>query len=405
MSENNEIKESLNKNYKVPKLRFPEFKDDWKITLIEDICTNEKYSFTGGPFGSNLKVSDYTQSGVRVIQLNNINDIYFNDDNKVFVSVKKADSLKSCNAYSGDLIFAKMMPAGRLCILPKTYDRYLLGSDAIRLKPNIDKYYCFFLLECLNRTIIRNSITSKTSGSTRQRIGLSDLKKTSFYCPNYIEQKQIGLFFELIESKISIISKKINILKKYKEGIINLCFSKGKKYKLLSFIHQIDRRNKLNENLYVYSISNKKGFISQEEQFDGNEIASINKKRYKIVKKDEFAYNPARINVGSIAYLQENKCQISPMYIVFSAKEICNILLNEYFHSKYFKIELMTHLEGSVRKSLSFNSLCDFEIKINEFNNQYEHIFQMLNNKLHILEECFFRLQKTKNYLLKLMFI
>lgn len=186
--------------------------------MIEDICTNEKYSFTGGPFGSNLKVSDYTQSGVRVIQLNNINDIYFNDDNKVFVSVKKADSLKSCNAYSGDLIFAKMMPAGRLCILPKTYDRYLLGSDAIRLKPNIDKYYCFFLLECLNRTIIRNSITSKTSGSTRQRIGLLDLKKTSFYCPNYIEQKQIGLFFELIESKISNISKKINILKKYKEG-------------------------------------------------------------------------------------------------------------------------------------------------------------------------------------------
>ena len=191
--------------------------------MIEDICTNEKYSFTGGPFGSNLKVSDYTQFGVRVIQLNNINDIYFNDDNKVFVSVKKADSLKSCNAYSGDLIFAKMMPAGRLCILPKTYDRYLLGSDAIRLKPNIDKYYCFFLLECLNRTIIRNSITSKTSGSTRQRIGLLDLKKTSFYCPNYIEQKQIGLFFELIESKITNISKKINILKKYKRRNRKIC--------------------------------------------------------------------------------------------------------------------------------------------------------------------------------------
>ena len=222
MSENNGIKEPLNKNNKVPKLRFPSFKDDWKKTLIEDICTNEKYSFTGGPFGSNLKVGDYTQSGVRVIQLNNINDIYFNDDNKVFVSVEKADSLKSCNAYSGDLIFAKMMPAGRLCILPKTYDRYLLGSDAIRLKPNIDKYYCFFLLECLNRTIIRNSITSKTSGSTRQRIGLLDLKKTSFYCPNYIEQKQIGLFFELIEFKISNISKKINILKKYKEGVFRM---------------------------------------------------------------------------------------------------------------------------------------------------------------------------------------
>ena len=77
------------------------------------------------------------------------------------------------------------------------------------------------------------------------------------------------------------------------------------------------------------------------------------------------------------------------MYIVFSTKEICNILLDEYFHSKYFKIELRAHLEGSVRKSLSFNSLCDFQIKINESNNQYEHIFQMLNNKLHILDIYF----------------
>ena len=256
-------------------------------------------------------------------------------------------------------------------------------------------YYLFFTIDWnkLNQSTGVPSLTSHV------------IEHQKIVIPKLDEQKKIAMFFTIIDKKIDVINSKLSILKKYKEGIINLCFSKGKKYKLLSFIHQIDRRNKLNENLYVYSISNKKGFISQEEQFDGNEIASINKKRYKIVKKDEFAYNPARINVGSIAYLQENKCQISPMYIVFSAKEICNILLNEYFHSKYFKIELMTHLEGSVRKSLSFNSLCDFEIKINEFNNQYEHIFQMLNNKLHILEECFFRLQKTKNYLLKLMFI
>jgi len=46
----------------------------WEETKLIDTSAKEKYSFTGGPFGSDLKSSDYTDNGVRIIQLQNIGD-------------------------------------------------------------------------------------------------------------------------------------------------------------------------------------------------------------------------------------------------------------------------------------------------------------------------------------------
>ena len=72
------------KDETVPKVRFPEFEGDgeWvEKKLIDTTDKKVKWSFTGGPFGSNLKANDYTTEGIRIIQLQNIGDGMFNDDN------------------------------------------------------------------------------------------------------------------------------------------------------------------------------------------------------------------------------------------------------------------------------------------------------------------------------------
>ena len=78
-------------------------------------------------------------------------------------------------------------------------------------------------------------------------------------------------------------------------------------------------RNRENLPLESYSISNESGFVPQNEQFEnGGTMSNADKRLYYIVSPDSFAYNPARINVGSIARLKDyDKGIISPMYIVF----------------------------------------------------------------------------------------
>ena len=80
-------------------------------------------------------------------------------------------------------------------------------------------------------------------------------------------------------------------------------------------------RNKSNQVDLVLSVSNKKGFISQQEQFDGHQVASKDVTNYKVVNKGDYAYNPSRINVGSIARLDDfEKGIVSPMYVIFRLK-------------------------------------------------------------------------------------
>ena len=247
------------------------------MVRLNDLVCNEKYSFTGGPFGSNLKVSDFTKSGVRVIQLNNIEDIYFNDENKVFVSDYKASVLSTCNAFPGDIVFAKMMPAGRACILPDIYKRYLLGSDAIRCKLDKHKVDTTFFLESVNRESFRNLVGSKTAGSTRKRIGLPELKNFPLLIPEKKEQEKIGNLFRLLEEKNNLLNSKISTLKKYRKGIIHHLIKNGSLASKIRDLVRVEKKTGLASSYgkdigpYPFFINNDEGIekYCDEYAFDG----------------------------------------------------------------------------------------------------------------------------------------
>ena len=85
------------------------------------------------------------------------------------------------------------------------------------------------------------------------------------------------------------------------KGIVELSFNHAATSDTLGcHITQISQRNKNGKDLPVLSVSNKHGFVEQSEQFEDRIIASDDKSNYKIVSINDFAFNPARINVGSI---------------------------------------------------------------------------------------------------------
>ena len=114
----------------------------------------------------------------------------------------------------------------------------------------------------------------------------------------------------------------------------------------------------------VYSVTNQNGFIPQVEQFTDREVASKNKTNYSVVSKDQFAYNPSRINVGSIAYLKDDiKVIISPLYVVFACtNELDKDYLNCFVSTESFNNQRETNTAGSVRDSLSYDGFSDIAI-------------------------------------------
>lgn len=218
-----------NENKLTPKYRFPEFKNDgsWnEKTVIDTADKTIRWSFTGGPFGSNLKSSDYTSKGIRIIQLQNIGDGVFNDNYKIYTSIDKADELLSSNIYSGDIILSKMGdPVGRACIMPGKNERYLMASDGIRLAVNEKEFSKYFIFSHINSDLTRNKIESKSTGSTRKRIGLDVLKEIPLLIPKtLLEQQKIAVCLSSLDDVIAAHEEKLTALEEHKKGLLQNLF-------------------------------------------------------------------------------------------------------------------------------------------------------------------------------------
>ena len=93
------------------------------------------------------------------------------------------------------------------------------------------------------------------------------------------------------------------------------------KCKLGDITTNFNVRNKEKIQYPMYSVTNNRGFVPQTEQFEDRDMVGEDIKAYKVIHKDEFAYNPARINVGSIARYEGDKpCMISSLYVCFKSR-------------------------------------------------------------------------------------
>lgn len=135
----------------------------------------------------------------------------------------------------------------------------------------------------------------------------------------------------------------------------------------------------------VESVSNRTGFTKQTEQFDDYSVASADLSNYYVIQEKQFAYNPSRINVGSIAYKSkgEQTSVVSPLYVSFSANDnLDDKFLWYWFKTIAFEQQRQTLSEGGVRDTLSFNQLSEMKLMIPNLEEQSQigSLFRTLDN-------------------------
>ena len=286
----------------------------------------------------------------------------------------------------------------------------VFGGFVIRgkKKGEYDPQYFNYLLRS---PFARKRIIPMGAGAQHFNIGQEGLSKVKLHFANIEEQKKIGNFLSLLDERIATQNKIIEDLKKLKSAIIEIEYTPNTKTTspIGDVIEQISKRNKNNAIQNVLSVSNRQGFIKQSDQFENRNVASEDTSNYKIVEQNDFAFNPARINVGSIARLTTfEKGIVSPMYICFRTQEnVAPEYIDYFFESKHFYCEIQKRLEGSVRQCLSFEGLCNIPLSLPSFEMQQligKRLFtlgQKVKTETYLLE----LLNKQKQYLLRQMFI
>lgn len=154
-------------------------------------------------------------------------------------------------------------------------------------------------------------------------------------------------------------------------------------------LEEINLRNTDNHYLveHLRGVTSDGIFDKSKAKTDGIDFS-----KYKIVKPNQFGYNPSRINLGSIA-LNYSDCIVSPMYIVFQVRKSSELLpefLNIWFRRKEFQRSTLFFASGSVRDSFSFNEMCRAKVPIPTFTIQRAiiNIYNCARRAMAIAEEA-----------------
>lgn len=264
-----------------------EIPEDWELVKIKHISKNDDpNSFIDGDWIE----SDYIKDeGIRYITTGNIGDGKFVEQGNSFVSKEDFDLLKCKYAYPGDLVFSRLnAPYGRSCILPRTYNEYVIAVDNVILRPTESYHRKFinYLTQCLGYQM---SVKDSASGTTMQRISRSKLGNIPLPFPDIEDQQQIVIFLDqkiqTIDNVISVTQQQLAILEDYKKSVITEAVTKGLDKNVEMKDSGIEWIGEIPKNWDVVPL---KHVIKYNEQL----LAETTRKDY------EFQY----IDIGSVEY-------------------------------------------------------------------------------------------------------
>ncbi len=269
-----------------------------------------------------------------------------------------------------------------LCIVSHLYMIFYLTDEGKKI---IDPMYLYIYLR---RKEFQREITFRNFGSQRPEFNFNDISDIEMPLPDIsIQRKYVDVYKAMVANQ-----------KSYEKGLDDL------KIVCDAYIEELRRDNpceeirpyiaELNDRNTELSISNVQGVNSSSSFGDTKaDTDGLDFHNYKVVRQGQFAYNPSRINLGSIALLRDEDCIISPMYIVFEVTDKKKLLpeyLMMWYGRKEFQRSTLFYATGSVRDTFGFDVMQEVKIPIPDIDIQrdiaeiYEvyTIRKLINEKL-----------------------
>lgn len=382
--------------------------------------------FTDGDW---IEAKDQSDAGIRLVQTGNIGIAEYLDkpNNKKWISEETFERLHCEEVYPNDILISRLPePAGRACIMPNLGTKMITAVDCTIVRPSKD-VSANFLLQYLSSQSYFYEVNTCLAGGTRQRISRGNLAGFDVPIPlDKTEQDVIGNFLYTLDNLITLHQRKYDKLQILKKAMLEKMFPKNgssvpeirfkgftnawEQRKFSDITFPAGEKNKENLPLESYSITNESGFVPQDEKFEnGGTMREADKRMYYIVSPNSFAYNPARINVGSIGYQNTGKSVIvSSLYEVFkTSDDVDDRLLWHWFKSPDFQKLIMQLQEGGVRLYFYYDKLCMGQVSLPSLEEQRKigKLFDTLDHLITLHQRELEKLQNIKKSMLEKMFV
>ena len=404
-----------------PQIRFVGFTDAWEQRKLSDMV--ERVTRKNENLESELPLTISAQYGLI-------------DQNEFF---DKRIASRDVSGYyllkKGEFAYNKSTSSDAPWGAVKRLDRYEMGVlstlyivFALKENGNIDSD---FLVSYYDTDCWHKGVQAIAAEGARNHgllnITPADYFETVLTVPSDVkEQHQIGTFFAKLDTLITLHQRKCDALQKFKKSMLQKMFPQNgesvpeirfagftdawEQRKFSDFTFPAGERNKDDLDLEPFAITNNQGFIAQSEAHDDfGYMKDVDRKMYIVVKPNSFAYNPARINVGSLGYYEgaENVI-VSSLYEVFQTAEyVDDKFLKHWFKTKAFQDWIERLQEGSVRLYFYYDKLCECIMSMPSVEEQRKigAYLDKIDNLITLHQRKLETLQKMKKSLLQKMFV
>ena len=344
-----------------------------------------------------LSAANVTKSGLQFI-------------NNSFITKEKDALLRKGKLFLNDIVLTTRGTVGNVGLYSDDvpYKNMRINSGMVIIRPGKD-FDTMFLYQYLRSCYFRAQITQYQSGSAQPQLPISTLQKMKVIKPNIAAQRRIASVLSSLDRKIDL-NNKINAdLEEMAQAIFKNWFVDFEPFKDGKFVDSElgmipegwkvgtlgditkNKSAKVKERNDVKVLSPvTNGELVLSEEYFTKQVFSSSIAKYKIVNKGDFAYNPARVNIGSLGRneFDFDGC-VSPVYVVFSVLDGYENYFDLFRKTDFFKDSVASLAIGGVRQSLSYDDLSLIETIIpsenivEKFNNLYNQMKKTIKaNKL-----------------------
>lgn len=376
---------------------------EWKEVRLGEVADVQT-----GPFGSQLHKENYVNKGTPIVTVEHLGNKWFTSQNLPMVSDEDKLRLAKYCSQEGDVIFSRVGSVDRCSFVSKEYSGWLFSGRCLRVRPRSGinpEYLYYFLTNEGTKQYIRNIAV----GATMPSINTKLLNEVPITIPSLADQRRIASILSSLDRKIEL-NNKINAdLEEMAQAIFKNWFIDFEPFKDGKFVDSElgmipegwkvgtlgditkNKSAKVKERNDVKVLSPvTTGELVLSEEYFTKQVFSSSIAKYKIVNKGDFAYNPARVNIGSLGRneFDFDGC-VSPVYVVFSVIDGYDNYFDLFRKTDFFKDSVASLAIGGVRQSLSYDDLSSIEViipsenAVEEFNNLYNQMKKTIKaNKL-----------------------
>lgn len=393
---------------------YGEIAADFAEEPLRSLCDPE-VGIQTGPFGSQLHQEDYVALGTPIITVEHLGENRILHDGVPRVSDIDRDRLSRYFLRKGDIVFSRVGSVDRRALVRSAEDGWMFSGRCLRVRPNPKKIDPGYLSYFFGLPTFREHIRAIAVGATMPSLNTTLLSNVLVPHPQDIaEQRTISHILGTLDDKIELNRRMNETLEAMARALFQSWFVDFDPVRAKaesrdpdlpepladlfpdsfenselgeiprgwdegSFGEVISQRTERvgTRNVIVLSAVASGKLVRSDDHFT-KRVYSKKTDKYLVVEQWDFAYNPSRINIGSIGMLEEATLGgVSPVYVVARPKPAYRWFLEFSIRRAWTKTWINTLASGSVRQSLSYADFASIpcvvppEVVAQEFNRRW----------------------------------